>query len=153
TAVVQTPRFANETLRKIGTGWKLSGIYRKTSGSYLTVTTATDRQLTGASGQRLNQTNPNPYCDNPNPSCYLNPAAFSNPALGTLGNLGKSNIEGPGFFQFDAALSREFRVREGHSLEIRAEAFNVTNSFRAGAVTTVQNANFGRILSAQDPRI
>jgi hypothetical protein len=153
TAVAQTPRFANTTLRNVASGWKVSGIYRKSSGSYLTVTAATDRQLSGASGQRLNQINSDPYCAVRTPSCWLNPAAFATPALGTLGNMGKSNIVGPGSFQFDAAVSREFRILEGHTLEIRAEAFNVTNSFRAGGVTTVQNASFGRILTAQDPRI
>jgi hypothetical protein len=153
TAVAQTPRFTNNTLRMIGTGWRLSAIYRNTSGSYLTVTSSTDRQLSGASGQRLNQVNLNPLCDDPRPSCWINPAAFTTPALGTLGNMGKANILGPGFFQFDTALSREFRLREGQALEIRAEAFNVTNSFRAGGVTTTQNANFGRILTALDPRI
>jgi len=153
TAVVETPRFAGKTLRAIGTGWKISGIYRKSSGSYLTVTSSTDRQLSGASNQRLNQINPDPYCAERIPACWLNPAAFATPALGTLGNMGKANIVGPGSFQFDAAVSREFRIREGQTLEIRSEAFNVTNSFRAGGVTTTQNANFGRILTAQDPRI
>ena len=52
------------------------------------------------------------------------------------------------------ALSRIFRVRERASLEVRGEAFNLTNSYRAGAVTTaLNNQNFGQILTAQDPRI
>ena len=43
-------------------------------------------------------------------------------------------------------------------LELRGEAFNLTNSFRAGIINapvTAQNntAQFGQILSAQDPRI
>jgi hypothetical protein len=153
TSVVETPRLANNTLRTIASGWRLSGIYRKTSGPYLTVTSSTDRQLSGASGQRLNQINPDPYCAVRTISCWLNAGAFATPAFGTLGNMGKANIVGPGTFQFDGAISREFRVREGHTIEIRAEAFNVTNSFRPGGVTTVQGATFGRILSAQDPRI
>jgi len=45
------------------------------------------------------------------------------------------------------------------NFELRAEAFNLTNSFRAGSpttglvVTAINNQNFGKILSAQDPRI
>jgi hypothetical protein len=73
--------------------------------------------------------------------------------LGTRSTLGPSNIPGPGFFDLDMALSREFRVRERKTLELRGEAFNATNSFRALAVTTTQNANFGKILTAMDPRI
>src|SRR5581483_5031258 len=139
-------------------GWTLAVIYRATSGSWLTVTTATDRQLSGQTNERLNQVLPNPLCANPRPSCWINPAAFATPALGTLGNLGTANIPGPGFFQLDMMLSRQFRIHEGQSLEFRGEAFNVTNSFRAGSetngtpnglsgVTTVQSNTFGQILS------
>jgi hypothetical protein len=131
----------------------VAGIYRATSGNFLTATTATDRQLSGASNQRLNQINPDPLCAHPNQNCWINPAAFANPALGTLGNMGRSNILGPDFFQLDLALSREFRVRERESLEVRGEAFNATNSFRAASVVTSQTATFGKILAAQDPRI
>ena len=90
---------------------------------------------------------------------FINPAAFAQPALGTLGNSGRSSIPGPGFWEIDTALSRIFRVREGRTVELRAEAFNLTNSFRAGSpgmptVTTARNSpQFGQILTAQDPRI
>jgi hypothetical protein len=164
TAVAQTPRFANNTLRVIGSDWRLAAIFRATSGPSLNVTTTTDRALTGQTNQRLVQVNSNPLCSNPGPSCWINPAAFANPALGTIGNMGSNNVPGPGFFQFDLALSREFRIRERQTLELRGEAFNVTNSFRPGAlsgglpnggsgvVTTFSNT-FGQILSALDPRI
>jgi hypothetical protein len=99
-------------------------------------------------------------CSDPRPSCWINPAAFAQPATGTLGNVGRSNVPGPGFWGIDMALSRIFRVREGMNLEIRGEAFNLTNSFRAGApgqatVVTGRNntSQFGQILFAQDPRI
>ncbi len=32
----------------------------------------------------------------------------------------------------DLAIAKEFRIRENHKIEFRAEAFNLTNSFRAG---------------------
>jgi hypothetical protein len=74
--------------------------------------------------------------------------------LGTFGNLGRSSVPGPGFFEIDMALSRTFRVGERMRLEVRGEAFNLTNSYRAGPVTTARNnQNFGQILTAQDPRI
>jgi hypothetical protein len=93
-------------------------------------------------------------CANPNAACWINPAAFQVQAAGTLGNLGRSNVPGPGFFQIDMALSRTFRVRERMNLEARGEAFNLTNSYRAGGVTTARNSpQFGQILNAQDPRI
>ena len=85
---------------------------------------------------------------------YLNPAAFAIPAIGTLGNMGRVNIALPTFWQFDMGLAREFRVREGQSVEFRMEAYNVTNSFRPGAIDMfIKSANFGKIRNAMDPRI
>ena len=162
--VAQAPRFSNAALHRIVTGWQLSGIYRAISGPSLTVTTTTDRALDGQTNERLNQVLPNPLCANPRPSCWINPAAFANPALGTIGNMGSNNVRGPGFFQFDLALVRDFHLREWMNLQVRGEAFNVTNSFRAGSlasglptgasgtVTSYSNT-FGQILSALDPRI
>jgi len=64
------------------------------------------------------------------------------------------NIKAPGTWQFDAALSRIFRFRETQSLEFRAEAYNVTNSFRPGNPGTAINSNtFGQIRTSLSPRI
>jgi hypothetical protein len=145
-------------VRAVASDWKLSTSYRFLSGAFQTVTTGTDVALTGAAGQRPNQLLANPLCATPNADCWINPAAFQTVAampLGTLGNVGRSSIPGPGFFEIDMALSRVFRVRERVSVELRGEAFNLTNSYRAGPVTTARNniSQFGQILTAQDPRI
>ena len=85
---------------------------------------------------------------------WLNPAAFTQTALGTYGTLGRGNILGPGSVQIDMGLTREFRVREKHSIEFRAEAFNLPNHVNPGSpVLTLSNATFGKIQSAADPRI
>jgi len=90
---------------------------------------------------------------------YLNPAAFGTPKLGTLGNLGRATLVLPPTSQFDAALSRIFRVRESQSIEIRAEAFSVLNNFRPGnptgsvVDTNLNSPTFGKIRYALDPRI
>jgi hypothetical protein len=159
TVVAETPRFGNNLLRAAATGWKLSGIYTVRSGGYLTITTNLDRQLSGTTNQRPNQVLANVY-GNGTPSNYLNPAAFALPAPGTLGNMGRAQVLGPGFWEIDLALSRAFRIREQQTFEIRGEAFNVTNSFRAGTATTgaavttnVSSNTFGQILNAYDPRI
>ena len=82
------------------------------------------------------------------------------PALGTLGNQGRNTLKLPTDWQFNVALSRAFHVRESQSVEFRAEAFNVLNSFRPGDSNTGQvisanwtSAQFGKLLTAQDPRI
>jgi hypothetical protein len=159
TAVADTPQFANPTLHALATGWRLSSIYRRSSGSYLSLTGGTNRSLQGGT-QVPNQILPNPYLDKSGVR-YLNPAAFEQPAIGTFGNMGPRNILGVGTWAFDLALSRTFNVREGQRLEFRAEAFNITNSFRRefsvvreGNQGTVLNSNiFGQIDAALDPRI
>jgi hypothetical protein len=86
---------------------------------------------------------------------WLNAAAFGQPALGTFGNMGAYNVLGPDFFQFDVALVRQFRIIEAHRLEVRGEAFNLTNSLRLNnpGITLSTPSTFGRVLSAMDPRI
>ena len=159
TAVASTPQFGNPTLRMLGTGWRLSSIYRRSSGSYLSITGGVNRSLSGGT-QVPNQILANPYLDQKGLK-YLNPGAFEQPAIGTFGNIGPRNILGVGTWAFDLALSRTFNVREKQKLEFRAEAFNVTNSMRRefsvlreGNQALVLSSNiFGQIDAALDPRI
>jgi hypothetical protein len=63
------------------------------------------------------------------------------------------------------AVIRKFRIRERQKLQVRGEAFNLTNSFRAGVAppnllaggpgvsTTLGTQTFGQITSALDSRI
>ena len=79
---------------------------------------------------------------------YLNAAAFTAPAPGTYGNVGYNSIVGPRYWEWNEAISRQFQIREQQRIEIRAEAFNVTNSFRPGLPGTNFGSpnTFGRIL-------
>jgi hypothetical protein len=153
TSVAEVPRFANPTLAAVASGWRLSAIYRRQTGQYLTVTTGVDRALTGFVNQRPNQILENPYGDGSLRN-YLNPAAFAQPALGSISGVGRNNILGPAFWQFDVALSRIFQTRESQRLELRAEAFNVTNSLRRGNPgLNFNNSTFGQITTALDARV
>jgi hypothetical protein len=157
TALVSSPEFANRTLRTIGTGWRLSGIYRWSTGSYMTVVSGLDRALIGdtrgAGTQRPDQVLGSPY-GNKSLTNYLNPAAFGQPTLGRFGNMRPGNIEGPGFWQFDLALSRSFQVSEGQRVEFRGEAFNLTNGLIRRNPTLNLNSNtFGQITTSGDARI
>jgi hypothetical protein len=155
-AVLASPNFAGRTLNMLASNWRLSTSYRVLSGAFMTATTGVDRQLSGAGNgtQRADRLLPDPLCAHPNPGCWFSPAAFTQPAPGTLGNAGRATLPGPGFWGIDAALSRIFRLQENMSIEARVEAFNLTNSYRAGIpITAINNQNFGKILTAQDPRI
>ena len=90
----------------------------------MSVETDTDPSLTDSEPQRVNLILDNPFGDK-TAGNYLNPAAFERPAAGTFGNLGRSNIRGPGTWQFDVSLSRSFQLTEAQRIELRAEAFNI----------------------------
>jgi hypothetical protein len=152
-AVAATPQFSNSVLHAVGTGWRFSPILKILAGDYLTATTTQDLSLNGIAGQRVNQVIANPY-GNKSIKNYVNPLAFALPGSGTFGNAGRSAIRGPGTWQFDVALTRSFQIREAQRLEFRAEAFNLTNSFRMTDPNMVLNTNvFGQVTSALDPRI
>jgi len=99
---------------------------------------------------------------------FLNPAAFSTSIpVGSYGDVGRNAVRGPGMFNFDVALSRQFHIRERISLQVRAEAFNLINHPNfVGAIspagliaafttmtTNAASANFGQPQAAFDPRI
>lgn len=79
---------------------------------------------------------------------------LANPAPGTLGNLASMFLEGPGSFRFDVNLIKRIRLAEGKTLELRADALDVTNKPDFGNPTTdINSVNFGRITSAGANRI
>jgi hypothetical protein len=78
----------------------------------------------------------------------LNPAAFTIPASSQQGNLGRNAITGFGMGQLDLALGREFAVREESAIELRIEAFNVTNHTQFGdPVRYLDSPLFGQPVS------
>ncbi|MBI4265238.1 MAG: hypothetical protein HY657_12750, partial [Acidobacteria bacterium] len=153
TASYTTPEFEGRVARALGSTWRLSGILRASSGDRLSVSTGLDQALTGAPGvQRANQVSDDVYGRTLNQ--WLKASAFAQPAFGTFGNSGRNAFEGPGSRVVDLSLARSFRFAETHRIEARVEAFNAFNWFRwNNPNTSLNNANFGRILSAQDPRI
>jgi hypothetical protein len=172
-AVYETPRFANSKLRLFASGWQISPIIRLETGPFMTITTGIDQALTGQTAyERPNQVLEDVYQPNRSANSYLNPAAFQQPALGTYGNMGASNILAPGGVYINGGVTRTFRIREKQSLQFRFEAFNIpnhvnlgppnglsgngTSTASAGFITptaALNNPNFGKILSADDPRI
>jgi hypothetical protein len=154
----QTPQFGGRALRAIASDWRVSGIFTASSGSWLTVFTGRDTALNGqagapgqASGQRVNQVSGDVYGAKTLES-YLNRAAFAEPAPGAFGNHVRNSIKGPGMWNIDLAVSRLLAVAGGQTLELRLEAFNLTNHFNWGSPqTNFLTGTFGRITSQATP--
>ena len=58
---------------------------------------------------------------------YFNPAAFSAPAYGTVGNVGRDSLTGPGYADWDLSLLKSTQLTESTRLQFRAEFFNILN--------------------------
>jgi hypothetical protein len=160
-AGVEAPQFENAMARALGSGWRVNGIFRSQSGAPLSVWTGQDRALTGigagANGnQRADQVLDDAYGDG-TPNNWLNRAAFGQPAFGTLGNSPRGGFRAPGRWQIDVVAARMFRLPRAQRIEVRAEAFNLTNNtILDDPVTNLSNANFGRILGTAprtNPRV
>ena len=91
---------------------------------------------------------------------FYNPAAFTSPpVVSTIGQTDLSplggpptQVNGPGYKDFDFSLFKSFQVTEGTHAEFRAEAFNLTNtpSFNLPSdANYLDTANFGRITSTR----
>jgi hypothetical protein len=158
--VAQTPAFANNTLRKIASGWQLAPIYRVSTGSWLSITSGpnadTARNGTAPSSQPALQVMANAYGDTSGgPNTYwINKDAFTQPVIGTLGNVKPRTVRGPKQWSFDLALLREFRFKESQRIQFRAEAYNVTNSFRPLNPSAAQNNQFfGLLRESRETRV
>jgi hypothetical protein len=88
---------------------------------------------------------------------FLNPAAFANPASTATGfaALGGSptQVTGPSYRRLDLSLFRQIALVEKTHLELRAEAFNLTNTpnFSApGSLTFTSPSTFAAITSTRD---
>jgi hypothetical protein len=142
TAVTQMPRFANPMLRTVATGWQLAGIYNFKTGIPISVQVGTDRELTGINHQRPNLVDPLHVYGNDGPGGqFINPAAFAPQPFGTFGNVGWNSVVGPSYWDLDLALSRIFRITERQAIEIRADGFNITNSFVANPPSTATSSS------------
>jgi len=61
------------------------------------------------------------------PARWYDPAGFSLPAAGFLGNAPRNVLRAPGLFTQDLALRKDIRLGEKTKLEFRSELFNVFN--------------------------
>jgi len=157
-------------------GWQWSGVFTVVSGDALTVLSGRDQSKTNLGGDRAQfigtasqyggvaPPSDRSGCPNtPGDICvpWLDTALFTQPAVGTFGNVGKGAFRGPTNWNMDMGLHKTFyhlASRENLSLQLRGEFFNIFNHTQLNATAnsntvTVSSANFGSIRAANDPRI
>ena len=124
-------KYANSGLAsKLAGGWQLNWILSRTSGTPFTV---------GTSGTSVNAPGNTQTADQILPQVailgghgvgqpYFDPNAFAPVTAVRFGTTGRNLLRGPGVFNLDGSLFRNFRMTERFTLQFRAEAFGITNT-------------------------
>jgi carboxypeptidase family protein/TonB-dependent receptor-like protein len=160
-------------------GWNLSIIQTFHTGLPFDITESTDRCLCGGGGNRPDYVGGNVQFVDPRTNAFgLQNAYFdgtgggtataaTNPffhrvgsgtsiatGAGRYGTFGRDVFHGPGVINTDFGLSKQVRITERQTLEVRGEAFNLFNhtNFNNPQGSISSNA-FGRITTALDPRL
>jgi hypothetical protein len=121
----------NPFLNGVIGGWQTGGILTLQSGvpGSLSIGGVDNASTADGGYDRPDATGTSPYLSNPTPSRYYSLAAYYEAPAGQFGNVGRNTIEGPGIFNIDFEVHKEFHMfyKESHVLQFRFEAFNVLN--------------------------
>jgi len=138
----------------IAGGWEFQGLFSMMTGSWFSPSVSGIVNAPG-NADRPNWISPIRYLGNTGPGQkYFDISSFVTPAQNTLGNAGRNIIQGPGIVNLDAALHRNFRIREGMQLALRVESFNFSNTpHYTNPNGNAQSPQFGEVNGAeQDQR-
>lgn len=136
-------------------GWQIAGLVRVQSGIPVPVTQATNNNSAlGYAVQRPNRlSDPNEF-EGRSVTKYFNTAAFAAAPQFVIGTSSRNPVRGPGLQNADLMVGKTFRISERLKLEMRAEAFNVSNTPPLSDPNgSFGNAAFGSISSAGNPRV
>jgi hypothetical protein len=147
-ATYRTPQFGwNKFVRQAIGGWTTSAAFTYASGLPIAVPGAQNNLSSllfrgtfanRVPGQPLYLKNPNCGCVDPNKDLVLNPAAWTDPPAGTFGTSAAyySDYRAPRTPSENMSFGRRFALREGISMEVRAEFVNIFNRVELGAGTS-----------------
>jgi hypothetical protein len=135
-------------------GVTLAGTVRLQAGDTVAISQATNNNSSlGFALQRPNRV-ADPNANAPHqPGQWFNTAAFTTAPQFTIGTSSRDPIRGPGLYNADLMLAKTFALSERLHLEMRAEAFNVSNTPPLNDPNaSFGSAAFGTITSAGTPR-
>jgi hypothetical protein len=134
----------------IAGGWQLQGILSMMTGSWFSPSVSGVVNAPG-NADRPNWIAPVRYLGGAGPGQqFFARESFAIPPQNTLGNTGRNIMHGPGIVNLDAALHREFAIKEGMQLALRVESFNFSNTPHYNNPNgNLQSPQFGQINGAQ----
>lgn len=161
--IVEHPKFSgsNAFVRGAFGGWQSNFIFTARSGSPFTVVSGIDNALMGLGGTaNFADYNGSAWqvsgdrSKNEKIQEWFDTNAFQVNAIGTIGSGRRNQLEGPGAWNLDYSLFKNFFIKERAQIQLRGEFFNVFNHTQLGMPNaTVTSPGFGQITSAASPRI
>jgi Carboxypeptidase regulatory-like domain len=146
----------NGALGYIVGNWNLSGIWSLASGEHFTPTLATAvSNSAGGGGDRPNRIRDGNLDGSERTiDRWFDVGAFVAPAQFTFGNAGRGILVGPGNYNVDLGVHRNFRFTEQWRMSLRWEMFNAFNRANFGTPNAaIGNANAGQISTTAPARI
>jgi Carboxypeptidase regulatory-like domain len=146
----------NGALGYIVGNWNLSGIWSLASGEHFTPTLATAvSNSAGGGGDRPNRIRDGNLDGSERTiDRWFDVGAFVAPAQLTFGNAGRGILVGPGNYNVDLGVHRNFRFTEQWRMSLRWEMFNAFNRANFGTPNAaIGNANVGQISTTAPARI
>ena len=137
-------------------GWQVTGIYQWQSGQPYTITSGVDNAGWGLGDNRAVRTGqPLEPPAGSDQTVWFNRAAFAVNPNGTFGETLRGEFFGPNRTTVDLGVFKRFTFSNNMNFQFRAEVFNLFNTvnFNNPGTTVNSTASFGRITSAEDPRI
>ena len=138
-------------------GWNASVLMKRSSGARFSVNSGIETQYAGvysrADLERTDNTKIGKYYrDRYDSTLYwIDPSAaqqFKIPEAGYQGTSARNAFTGPGYFNLDVAMYKNFYIRQSQAFQIRLEAYNVFNNTHLGLPdTNLTSSEFGRITS------
>jgi len=149
----------NRIVSKLAGGWQLGWVLSAMSGTPFTVTDGNGSILNAPGSTqvpdivapiRILNGQPQASSCSPSLSCYyFDPSSFQHVTTPhVFGNARRNILRGPGYFDLDMSLNRDFKLSERFTFQLQAQAFGVTNTPHFNNPTNDRNSStFGRVTS------
>jgi hypothetical protein len=137
-------------------GWQVNGIATFQTGIPLQISNGGNNTFLGSPGQRPNNNGTSPKLAEPTMERYFNTSVFSQAPNFTFGNTSRTSpdLRAPSTNSLDASIFKNFTIREGTTVQFRAEAFNATNHpvWNSPGTDVTQLGSFGVITAKSGSR-
>jgi hypothetical protein len=155
-------KFANHALNSVAGGWTVSGtFFYRTGFPFSVVDGTTIGNLQGAGtnlqnvtvlGEPITAVSLSCGGSSVNTPCLSDSQFASGSAVTGFGTIPRNSFRGPGFFNTDLSLKKNFHLTERISFTLGANAYNVLNHVNfANPVSNLNSSSFGQIVNAVQP--